>query len=262
MNSNMRKTSMRRPNKNAIGVGLLLASSAIFLAGCNTLTRLSEVGATPGMTQPQNPTLDPNYRPVSLPMPQPILEAREPNSLWRTGSRAFFKDQRASRVGDLVTINITIDDKASIANQSTRNRNNTENAAASSFFGWETQLGKIFPDAVNPASLVDLSAQTNNDGKGKIDRSEQINLKVAAVITQMLPNGNMVVVGRQEVRVNYEVRELQIAGVIRPEDITNLNTIAYEKVAEARISYGGRGHITDVQQPRYGAQVLDILLPF
>jgi flagellar L-ring protein precursor FlgH len=262
MNSIMKKTTMRFPNKSTIGVGLLLASSAIFLAGCNTLTRLSEVGATPGMTQPQNPTMDPNYRPVSLPMPQPVLEAREPNSLWRTGSRAFFKDQRASRVGDLVTVNITIDDKATIANQSTRNRNNTENAAASSFFGWETQLGRIFPEAVNPASLVDLSAQTANDGKGTIDRKEQINLKVAAVITQLLPNGNMVVHGRQEVRVNYEVRELQIAGIIRPEDISSLNAISYEKIAEARIAYGGRGQISDFQQPRYGQQVLDIIMPF
>jgi len=195
-------------------------------------------------------------------MPQPVLEAREPNSLWRTGSRAFFKDQRASRVGDLVTVNITIDDKATIANQSTRNRNNTENAAASSFFGWETQLGRIFPEAVNPASLVDLSAQTANDGKGTIDRKEQINLKVAAVITQLLPNGNMVVHGRQEVRVNYEVRELQIAGIIRPEDISSLNAISYEKIAEARIAYGGRGQISDFQQPRYGQQVLDIIMPF
>jgi flagellar L-ring protein precursor FlgH len=226
------------------------------------MTRLSEVGATPRMTQIQNPTLDPNYRPVSLPMPQPVLEAREPNSLWRTGSRAFFKDQRASRVGDLVTVNITIDDKATMDNRSTRNRDNTENSALSSFFGWETQLGRIFPEAVNPASLIDLSAQTSNDGRGVIDRKEQINLKVAAVITQILPNGNMVVHGRQEVRVNYEVRELQIAGIIRPEDISSLNAISYEKIAEARIAYGGRGQISDFQQPRYGQQILDIIMPF
>ena len=253
---------LRPPIKNLIGVGLLLASSAIFLAGCNTLTRLSEVGGTPKMSQIQNPTLDPNYRPVSLPMPQPVLEAREPNSLWRTGSRAFFKDQRASRVGDLVTINITIDDKATIANESTRNRTNTENSSLNSLFGYETQLSKVLPDAVNPASLIDMSAKTGNDGKGTIDRKEQINLKVAAVVTQLLPNGNMVVHGRQEVRVNYEVRELQIAGIIRPEDISSLNAISYEKIAEARIAYGGRGQITDFQQPRYGQQILDIVMPF
>jgi len=252
----------RRSAKNAIGVGLLLASSAIFLSGCNAFTRLSEVGSTPKMTTIQNPTHDPNYHPVSMPMPQPILEAREPNSLWRTGSRAFFKDQRASRVGDLVTVLITIDDKASVANESTRNRTNTENSSMNAFLGYETQLSKVLPDAIDPTNLIDLSAKTGNDGKGTIERKEQINLKVAAVVTQILPNGNMVVHGRQEVRVNYEVRELQIAGIIRPEDISSLNAISYEKIAEARIAYGGRGQITDFQQPRYGQQILDVLMPF
>jgi len=252
----------RRPAKSVIGVGLLLASSAIFLSGCNAFTRLSEVGSTPKMTTIQNPTQDPNYRPVSMPMPQPVLEAREPNSLWRTGSRAFFKDQRAARVGDLVTVLITIDDKAKINNESTRNRTNTENSSMNAFLGYETQLSKVFPDAIDPTNLIDLSAKTGNDGKGTIDRAEQINLKVAAVVTQILPNGNMVVHGRQEVRVNYEVRELQIAGIIRPEDISSLNAISYEKIAEARIAYGGRGQITDFQQPRYGQQILDVLMPF
>jgi flagellar L-ring protein precursor FlgH len=251
-----------RPAKSLIGLGLLLASSAIFLAGCNTFTRLAEVGSTPKMATIQNPTLDPNYRPVSLPMPQPVLEAREPNSLWRTGSRAFFKDQRASRVGDLVTVLITIDDKATIANQSTRNRNNTENAGIGAFWGYDLSLSRVFPDTIDPTNVVDLAAKSSNDGKGTIDRKEQINLKVAAVITQILPNGNMVVHGRQEVRVNYEVRELQIAGIIRPEDISSLNAISYEKIAEARVAYGGRGQISDFQQPRYGQQILDIMMPF
>jgi flagellar L-ring protein precursor FlgH len=214
------------------------------------------------MTQIQNPAADPNYRPVSMPMPAPVLEGREPNSLWRTGSRAFFKDQRASRVGDLVTVLITIDDKAKINNQSTRTRNNTENAGIGAFFGYDLAMDRILPQAIDPTNVVDLSARTGNDGKGTIDRAEQINLKVAAVITQILPNGNMVVHGRQEVRVNYEIRELQIAGMIRPEDISSLNAISYEKIAEARIAYGGRGQITDFQQPRYGQQLLDVLMPF
>jgi flagellar L-ring protein FlgH len=251
------------PLKHSVGIGLLLASAAIFLSGCGSLfTRIAEVGETPRMTQIQNPAADPNYRPVSMPMPPPIMEGREPNSLWRTGSRAFFKDQRASRVGDLVTVLITIDDKAKINNQSTRTRANTENAGIGAFLGYDLSLDRILPQAIDPTNLVDLSARTGNDGKGMIDRAEQINLKVAAVVTQILPNGNMVVHGRQEVRVNYEVRELQIAGMIRPEDISSLNAISYEKIAEARIAYGGRGQITDFQQPRYGQQLLDVLMPF
>jgi flagellar L-ring protein precursor FlgH len=251
------------PLKHTVGIGLLLASAAILLSGCGgLLTRIAEVGETPRMTQIQNPAADPNYRPVSMPMPAPVLEGREPNSLWRTGSRAFFKDQRASRVGDLVTVLITIDDKAKINNQSTRTRNTTENAGIGAFFGYDLSLDRLLPQAIDPTNVVDLSARTGNDGKGTIDRAEQINLKVAAVITQILPNGNMVVHGRQEVRVNYEIRELQIAGMIRPEDISSLNAISYEKIAEARIAYGGRGQITDFQQPRYGQQLLDVLMPF
>ena len=253
---------IRCPSSHQVGIGLLLASAALHLAGCSTFTRVAEVGETPKLTGIQNPLADPNYRPVSLPMPMALPEAREPNSLWRTGSRAIFKDQRASRVGDLVTVLITIDDKAKINNTSKRSRDNTENAGIGAFLGYDLSLSRVLPEAINPQNLVDLNSKTDNTGTGTIDRGEQINLKVAAVITQMLPNGNMVLRGRQEVRVNYEVRELQIAGIIRPEDISSLNAISYEKIAEARIAYGGQGQLTDVQQPRYGAQVIDILYPF
>lgn len=118
------------------------------------------------------------------------------------------------------------------------------------------------PNAVSPARLIDLDSSTSNRGAGTVNRDETIELKIAAAVTQMLPNGNLVIFGRQEVRVNFEVRELQITGVIRRADITNANTISYEKIAEARISYGGGGHITDFQQPRDGQQVFDVLFPF
>lgn len=245
-----------------IWVGFALAAS-ITLSGCNLLNRLADVGSEPTLSTISNPGAGPNgINVVSLPLPRPQSVERNANSLWRPGSRAFFKDQRATEVGDILTVVIEIDDSASINNTTTRSRNNAEDASAGNFLGLETQLNNIFPDAIDPNNLVDLDSTSLSQGSGAVDRDESINLRVAGLITQVLPNGNYVIAGRQEVRVNYEVRELLVAGIVRPEDITSLNTVSYDQIAEARISYGGRGHLTDVQQPRYGQQVYDILWPF
>jgi flagellar L-ring protein FlgH len=139
---------------------------------------------------------------------------------------------------------------------------NSEQAAVPAFMGLESQLNKVLPNAVNPGNLINGNSQSRSSGEGQVQRSENIELTVAAIVTGVLPNGNLVIRGRQEVRVNFEVRELIIAGVVRPEDITRENTVAHTQIAEARISYGGRGQLTDVQQARYGQQVYDALFPF
>lgn len=242
----------------------IIAATALTLAvsGCNLVERLATVGEQPKLTNVQNPVDAPNYRPVSLPMPSQMPDVHHANSLWRAGARQFFKDQRASAVGDILTVTIAIADKAELSNTTTRSRDATESAGMPSLLGYESSLSKVLPSAINPSSLIDLSSSGSATGSGDISRDETINLKLAAVVTQRLPNGNLVLHGRQEIQVNFEVRELQIAGVVRPEDIASDNTISYEKIAEARIAYGGRGHITDVQQPRYGQQIYDILWPF
>jgi flagellar L-ring protein precursor FlgH len=157
---------------------------------------------------------------------------------------------------------IEIQDNAAINNTTTRNRAATENSSASAFLGYEASLSQLLPEAVDPTNLIDLDSNSSTSGGGGVNRNESINLRVAALVTQVLPNGNLVLAGRQEVRVNYEKRELQVAGIIRPEDITSQNTISYDQIAEARIAYGGQGQISDLQQPRYGQQVFDILWPF
>lgn len=230
--------------------------------GCTTLDRLAQVGEAPPLTRIQNPRAAPNYRPVSMPMPAPRPVTRQPNSLWRTGARAFFKDQRAAEVGDIITVVIDLNEKAKLDNKTTRTRTNAEDASAKALFGYEKGLDRIFPNEVSNDPLVDLDSTTKSEGEGTIDRQEDIELRVAAVISQILPNGNLVLHGRQELRVNFEVRELQVAGVVRPADIASDNTVTFDKIAEARLAYGGRGHITDVQQPRIGQQVFDILFPF
>jgi len=195
-----------------------------------------------------------------MPEPQPVAFAS--NSLWRQGSRAFFKDQRAAVVGDIMTVRVRVTDRAELDNQTQRSRKSGERAGLANFFGFEAELPKVLPDAVKADALVNAEAESSSTGTGSVRRSEQLATNVAAVVTQVLPNGNLVIEGKQEIRVNFEVRELIVAGVVRPEDIEADNTIDSTKIAQARIAYGGRGHITEVQQPRYGQQVMDVLLPF
>ncbi len=240
----------------------VIGSLALSLAACNAVDRLENIGKAPDMAPIGNPALRPEVRTVSLPMPEAEQISYQPNSLWRSGSRAFFKDQRASNIGDILTVMIEITDKAEIDNTTERSRSNSEDAGLDNLFGYAANLDRFFPDEIDNQNLVGLDSTSSSKGAGSVDREEKVNLTVAAIVTQLLPNGNMVIQGKQEVRVNYEVRELLIAGVIRPEDISNQNTINHTQIAEARISYGGRGQITDVQQPRYGQQVFDIIMPF
>ena len=239
-----------------------IAVLALTLGACNALTRLSQVGQEPPLTAIQNPAILHGNQPIAMPMPPPLVVDRKPNSLWRPGSRAFLKDQRASEVGDILTVVIEIEDDASISNSTNRSRTAGENASAASILGYEASLAQILPEAIDPTSLIDLDSSSSTQGAGSVNRDESINLRVAVLVTQVLPNGNLVIAGRQEVRVNFEIRELQVAGLIRPEDITSTNTINYDQIAEARIVYGGRGQITDVQQARYGQQIYDIIWPF
>lgn len=239
-----------------------IALASIALSGCNAFSRLSQVGETPPLTTIQDPKTQPGYQPVSLPMPTPIVGERQPNSLWKAGSRAFFKDQRAAQVGDILTVLVSFDDKAQFNNETQIQRTTNEQDTLPSVFGLQSVAAKALPKSFNPASAVNITGATNNDGKAEINRQEQVSLEVAALVTQVLPNGNLVIQGHQEIRVNYEVRDLQITGVLRPQDISSVNTVPLDKLAEARVSYGGRGQLTNDQQPRYGEQVLDTLAPF
>src|ERR1700731_3622743 len=228
--------------------------------GCSGIDRLSQVGEQPKLSAIENPTTQPGYKPVQMPMPKPESVSYNPNSLWRNGSRAFFKDQRAHQIGDLLTVTVNITDQANFANETQRSRTNKEDSGITDFLGAKTlgaQAQKILP-----GRILTADSPASSDGKGSIQRQESLQTNVAAVVTQLLPNGNLVVEGKQEIRVNYEVRELIVAGIVRPEDIQSDNTIDSSKIAQARIAYGGRGQIFDFQQPRYGQQVTDILLPF
>ncbi|QLH38681.1 MAG: flagellar basal body L-ring protein FlgH [Defluviicoccus sp.] len=244
---------------------LAVAGSTMILllaSGCNTFTRLSEVGDYPQMSKITNPQAQPGYQPVSLPMPAPMPVEDNPNSLWRPGARAFFKDIRAKDVGDTLTVRLKLDDKASMSNKTKRKRDDNESLGVDALLGYEAQLGKLLPRDHDNLNLFAYGSKSNTQGDGDIGRSESIEITFAAMVIQVLPNGSLAIMGRQEVRVNYELRELMLTGVVRPQDIEADNSISHERIAEMRVAYGGRGTLSDLQQPRWGTQIMDIVLPF
>jgi flagellar L-ring protein precursor FlgH len=200
-----------------------------------------------------------------LPSPQQQQaadQAASANSLWRVGARTFFGDQRARHVGDIVTVNIDIDDRAQTQNSTTRSRSNDASGGVTHLFGLENSLGRAFPGGFDPANMVGVEGQTNAAGSGAVNRSEKVSLTIAAVVTDVMANGNLVIQGRQEVRTNREVRELTVAGIVRPEDISSANTIRHTQIAEARISYGGRGDISRVQATPAAQALVERFSPF
>ena len=229
------------------------------LSGClSTIEKLENVGKEPPLTSVENPHTSPKYRPITWPLPDPEPEQElYVNSLWQPGSRAFFRDQRASRVGDILRVQVRINDSATLENETTRTRENEQTVQTPVIGGFGRYL---LPDLT--PNLLSLQGDNETTGTGEIEREETIETDVAAVVTQVLPNGNFVIQGTQEVRVNHEVRELSVKGIVRPEDIDSNNTVQSSQIAEARIVYGGRGNVSDMQAPRWGHQVIDILSPF
>jgi flagellar L-ring protein FlgH len=240
----------------------LLGSVAMasLLGNCAAIDRIKQLGEPVTLTPIENPTAKAGYKPVQMPMPSAQPAVYNPNSLWRNGSRAFFNDQRAHQVGDILTVKVNINDTAQFNDQTALNRTTTEDTEITNFIGANTIKNPA--SAVLPGSVLTASGNSQMTGTGQINRSDQLITSVAAVVTQLLPNGNMVIEGKQEIRLNNEIRELIVAGVVRPEDIESDNAIELPKVAEARLAYGGRGTLTNIQTERWGQQVADIILPF
>lgn len=250
---------------DVLGHAARLGAAGVMVAGlmgCTLLSRLTDVGDGPGLTRITNPVSRSDYRPVSMPMPAPQAVEDNPNSLWRAGARAFFKDHRAKEVGDILTVKLTLSDSATWQNKTERTRDDSEDTNVTTILGLEAEFRKKLPQGINPASIFSFDDDHVTKGDGKITRSESLTLTFAATVTQILPNGNLVIVGRQEVKVSYEMRELLVTGVVRASDIESDNTISHDKIAEMRVAYGGRGTLSDLQVPRWGTQIWDILFPF
>ncbi len=248
--------------KSGMTASLFLIST--ILSGCSsTLDKLDEVGKPPRMAEVSNPTEKAAYQPMTWPVPENAPPPKQyANSLWQPGARAFFRDQRAARVGDILRVNVKIGDKAEVDNATERKRDTSDSLAAPAVFGLEKRIFGFLPGEADPSKLSSITGATDSKGNGSVKRKETIETQVAALITQVLPNGNFVIDGSQEVRINFEIREISVKGVVRPEDIKSDNTIDSSQIAESRITYGGRGQLTDMQQPRWGNQVIETLSPF
>ena len=250
---------------------LLVVLPSLIVVGCS---RLENIGRPPPLTSagetlsPQT-AIAPQRVEIATPASRAAVSGRverpEPAvlrraSLWRSGPASLFGDRRAQGRGDILTVVIEVDEEAAISNATTRRRSANEDLSVGALL----DLPKLVNDltGVDLSNAAQLSSSGASSGDGSVSRTEEITLRLAATVTEVLPNGHFVIVGSQEIRVNFELRDLRVYGVVRPEDISRANEITYDKIADARISYGGRGQITDVQQPRYGQQIADVILPF
>jgi flagellar L-ring protein precursor FlgH len=229
------------------------------LAACG---RTDHLGRAPSFTDLDDTTEHLALYSNPMPLVADPDTPTEAASLWTSSPASLFGDRRASQRGDILTVVIEIDDSAQISNSTDRARDGAERMSVKDLFGLPQSIDERLPEGASMDPAVDLGGASSYAGEGSVQRNEQLTLRIAATVVEELPNGVVRIEGQQEVRVNYELRELLIDGYIRPEDITRQNEIGYDKIAGARISYGGRGQISDVQQPRYGQQVLDVILPF
>lgn len=254
---------------------ILIVASACLLGGCGVADRVANVGKAPRFSKPtevpapliersvaSSGSADPRTpEATSTYTPQPIKETRSA-SLFRPGAASLFRDNRAYQRGDILTVRVNVADRASFDNATSRSRTGLENAGIAGLLGLDKLIDRILPGKAESGSGVSGNSKSINSGQGNTARNETINLTLAGLVTEVLPNGNLAIRARQEMRVNYELRELVVTGIIRPQDIARDNSVRHTQIAEARVSYGGRGHLTDAQQARYGQQIYDLLFPF
>jgi flagellar L-ring protein FlgH len=236
-----------------------LMIAVLAVSGCG---KLQQVGRAPEFTGLEG--TDQQYAMYATDMPQDVPDATagDGSSLWTGGKQSLFGDRRAAHRGDILTVVVEINDSASISNSTGRSRSGQQKSGLPELLGIPQRLDDALPDGASMANAYESKSSSTFKGQGSVSRNEKLTLRIAATVVEELPNGVLKVEGQQEVRVNFEMRELIVTGYVRPIDITRQNEITYDKIAGARISYGGRGQISDVQQPTYGQQVSDIVMPF
>lgn len=241
--------------------------AASLLLGCAACDTLDHIQKPPSLSSPGTigsvPATD-QLAPALLAAqpPQTLMVSATQGSLWRAGAKTFFRDPRARGVGDLLTVEVLIQEQAEINNQTNLERDSSNTQATNGLFGAGTLLGTILPFMKHVSPDLSTSGQTQTKGSGDVKRTDTIKVNVAATVLRVLPNNNLEIVGTQEIRINNDLREVAVRGIVRPEDIKSNNTIPSGKIAEARIVYGGRGVATDLQRPTWGQDILNRIQPF
>lgn len=241
---------------------LKTVSGVVLCLGLVACGRTDHLGKAPSFSDPNTSREHSAMITSSLPMVLEEPTALDQSSLWSRQRGSLLGDRRAVQRGDIMTVVIEIDEEAEISNETDRSRSGSETLNVPQLAGLPQRLDRRLPEGASSADLVGINSSSSSSGDGSVRRNEKLTLRVAATVVDVLPNGVLAISGKQELRVNFELRELLVSGYVRPADISRQNEITYDKIASARVSYGGRGQITDVQQPRYGQQVLDVILPF
>lgn len=241
---------------------LRVATAVVALSVVASCGRMDHLGKAPSFSNPLETREHSAMVSATLPLAVEEVGPTDRASLWSGQRSSLLGDRRAMQRGDIMTVVIEIDESAEISNETDRSRSGTETLQVPQLGGLPQRLDEKLPDGASSSDLVSITSSSGSSGDGSVKREEKLTLRVAATVVDVLPNGILSISGSQELRVNFELRELLVSGYVRPEDISRKNEITYDKIAQARVSYGGRGQITDVQQPRIGQQVLDAVLPF
>lgn len=249
---------------NSKKVAAVLLGATVSLGACTPYQKeqIKNLGQPPAIDTIGNPVLARQQNPVEWLGPIDADQPSMSNSLWRPGASTFFEDKRARKVGDILKVMVSINDKAELDNKTVRERKTAEEGGAPIAFGLEKLATGWAPGKADPTDLFTIDMSNNSEGNGTIDRGEVVETQIAAMVTQIFPDGNLLIHGSQEIRVNHELRKITVDGIVRPEDITVENAIESNQIAEARISYGGKGNISELQQPRIGHQIIELLSPF
>lgn len=240
---------------------LMILATISLSAAC---AQVEQIGQEPAFTPVLSTTEHSAMMNASMPQSSdmPMRTATSTASLWTGDRGSLLGDRRAMQRGDILTVVIEIDDSAQINNSSDRSRSGNQDLQINDLFGLPQRINQELPDGASLDAAVGLGSSSSFSGNGSVQRNEQLTLRVAATVIDVLPNGVLSIEGSQQVRVNFEMRELLVSGFVRSADITRQNEVTYDKIASARIAYGGRGQISEVQQPRLGQQAAEILLPF